>query len=196
MGKTYTYSWHIEQFTTAKQEAEEFIHSLNDSSFLQRPGKNTWSIAECYSHLINFGEVYFQTIQEGLNSNNELIDLADTEREFKPRWFWKLAESFFEPPYNIKVKTFEPFEPDTVSGLSRDNLLTEFTDLQDCFINQLRKAEQENIHLNRIKVRNPIFTFLKMTLSECFSLAGVHQRRHQWQAQQVLKTLDNYSQLS
>lgn len=191
MEKAYTYSWHIEQFTAAKQEAEQFILSLNDPSFLQRPGKNIWCIAECYSHQINFGDIYFQTIQKGLNSNHETIDPADTEKKFKPRWFWKLTESFFEPPYKMKVKTLEPFEPDTVSNLTREKILSEFTDLQDRFINQLKETEQENINLNRIKVPNPVFSYLKMTLSECYSLAGAHQRRHQWQAQQILKMLNN-----
>lgn len=190
MEKAYTYAWHINQFIAAKREAERFLNSLNDPFFLRRPGKKTWSIAECYSHQINFGEIYFQTIQKGLNSNHELTEATDPDQEFKPRWFWKLAELFFEPPYKMKVKTFEPFEPDTLSGLTRKDILSDFTDLQGRFIAQIEKAEQENINLNKIKVPNPILPYLKMTLSECYSLAGAHQRRHQWQAQQILKMLE------
>lgn len=191
MTKSYSYSSYINQFRTAKQQAEKFILSLDKITFLQRPGENTWCIAECYSHLINFGEIYYRTIQDGLENITNKPVAKDIRMEFPPRWFWKLAVSFFEPPYKVKVNTFAPFEPDTVSVLTKENILDKFIELQDRFIMQLEKAELQRLELNGIKVQHPMFAFLKMTLSECYAIAGAHQRRHQWQAEQVLDMLNS-----
>ncbi|MDZ7683083.1 MAG: hypothetical protein U5J63_15600 [Fodinibius sp.] len=49
--------------------------------------------------------------------------------------------------------------------------------------------------LQATKVRHPLMSFVKMTLSEIFGLAEVHQRRHQWQARQTLEVLNENSHL-
>lgn len=187
MTQPYTYSWYINQFRTARQQAEEFILSVDGQVFLQRPNKNSWCIAECYSHLINFGKIYYETIKNGLKNDTKT---ANPDQPFKPRWLWRKVVSFFEPPYKIKVKTFEPFEPEDTTDLNKDYILDEFVGLQNLFISQLENAEQQDIDLNRVKVGNPMLTLLKMTISECYAVTDAHQRRHQWQAQQIMSMLN------
>ncbi len=82
-------------------------------------------------------------------------------------------------------------EPKSVSDYNRMELLDEYINLQNRFIALLEKGQQKQIDLNATKVKHPIFSFIKMTLSDCFALAEVHQRRHQWQAEQTFKALDN-----
>lgn len=185
----YTYSSFILQFQQAKDEAEKLISALDEYTFLKRPEQDTWCIAECFSHLINFGKIYLDTIQRGYDTHAP--SKTGDSPDFPPRIYWKWIIAWFEPPYNIKVKTFSPFEPDPVSGYTRYQVLENFTDLQERFITQLKQANQQGHDLGNVYVNNPIFSFVKMTLSECYAVTSAHQRRHIWQARQILRMLNS-----
>lgn len=189
MTNLYSYNWYISQFRTARQQAESFISGLDEQVFLQRPAEDTWCIAECYHHLIKHGEIYFDIMQNGLDAHVGEAAGVDIDRPFKPRWVWKGIVSFFEPPYKFRVKTLKPFIPAAAGELTKDGVLEGFADLQVRFISQLEEARRQQVGLNSVKVRNPVFRFLKMTLSECYAILNAHQRRHQWQARQILALL-------
>jgi hypothetical protein len=154
---------------------------------LQPPSKGRWCIAECYSHLINYGELYFDNIEAGVA--NGKTGKFDLRQSFPPRWLWKKAIHFFEPPYKIKLKTFDSMKPDPVMGYNKTELLKQYIDLQDRFLEQLEEAQHKQVDLGRTKIEHPMIALLKMTLSESFALTEAHQRRHQWQAEQTLNIL-------
>ena len=184
-----TYTSLIHQFKTAKQQAEDFILSVEDErSFLRRPDRDTWCMAECFSHLIKHGNIYLETIRKGLSSSPAKQTKATT---FEAGFFWGWIINGLEPPYNFRIKTLRPFEPASVSGLSRETVLHDFKVLQDNLIEQLGQARDKGYDLDRIRVGNPIFSFLKMSISDCFLVVGAHQRRHLWQAQKIRKRLED-----
>jgi hypothetical protein len=187
MNDTYSYRWYIQQFEQAKNVSEEFILSVDKTQFLQPPAKGKWSIAECYSHLINYGDLYLQYMEPAMT--NAIITTDHPDRPFQPRWIARKVISFFDPPYKIKVKTIKAMKPDPVSGYDRMELLDEYINLQDRLIALLEKGYHRHINLNAAKAKHPVFHFITMTLSECFAIAEVHQRRHQWQAEQTLEAL-------
>ena len=184
----HTYQWFIKQFENTKNTAEEFILSVDENLFLKAPTKDRWSIAECYSHLINYGDLYFENIASAISKNVDTISVVN--RPFPPRWLAKKVISFFEPPYKMKLKTIKAMKPVDTSGYKRMELLDEYLNLQNRLIAQLENAHQKHVHLGRSKVSHPIFPIIKMTLSECFLLLEAHQRRHQWQAEQTLRFLE------
>lgn len=183
----YSYDWYIKQFSQAKETAEDFLLSVNESYFLRPPAKNKWSIAECYNHLIKFGYIYHRNLSRGLQKN--AVRLGDVEQAFPPRWIWKKAADFFEPPYSIRLKTLTPMKPEVTVDYNRIELLDEFLNLQDQFITQLVHAKNKRINLNGSKISHPILSFLKLTFSEYYLLTLAHQRRHQWQAEQTLAAI-------
>lgn len=187
MHSQYTYEWFITQFENTKNVAEEFILSVDKDLFLKAPTEDQWSIAECYSHLINYGDLYFDNIVSAVSENTSKTDSVN--QPFPPRWFAQKIISFFDPPYKMKLKTVKSMKPVDTSGYNRMELLDEYLNLQDRLITQLENAHQKNVHLGRSKVTHPIFPIIKMTLSECLLLLEAHQRRHQWQAEQTLQVL-------
>ncbi|MDZ7658376.1 DinB family protein [Fodinibius sp.] len=189
MLQQYSYQWFIQQFENTKDTAEEFILSVDKNLFLKAPAEGRWSIAECYSHLINYGDLYFDNIASAISKNADTANSVN--RSFPPRWLAQKIISYFEPPYKIKLKTIKSMKPVDTSGYNRMDLLDEYLNLQNRLIAQLETAHQKNVHLGRSKVSHPIFSIIKMTLSECFLLLEAHQRRHQWQAEQTLKALQN-----
>lgn len=187
MAKQYSYKWYIQQFEKAQQTAESFVLSADENQFLQPPAKDKWSAAECYNHLIQFGNLYLNNLSLGIT--NATVKTDNLQRPFKPRWIVQQVISFFAPPYKMKIPTLKPMKPDPVSDYNQQELLDEYISLQDQFITHLHKAQNQKLHLNATRVAHPVFSFLSMTLSECFAIIEVHQRRHQWQAQQTLEIL-------
>jgi uncharacterized damage-inducible protein DinB len=188
----HTYQWFIKQFENTKNTAEEFILSVDENLFLKAPTESQWSIAECYSHLINYGNLYFDNIASAISENSDTVNTVN--RTFPPRWLAQKIISFFEPPYKMKLRTIESMKPVDTSEYNRMELLEEYLNLQDRLIVQLENAHQKHVHLGRSKVSHPIFSMIKMTLSECLLLLEAHQRRHQWQAEQTLQVLKNSKQ--
>lgn len=190
MHSQYTYEWFITQFENTKNVAEKFILSVDQNLFLKAPAENRWSIAECYSHLIKYGDLYFDNIHSAISATaNTNVSGNDT---YPPRWVPEKIIHFFEPPYKLKIKTINPMKPESYSDKNRMELLDEYLNLQNRLIEQLEKAHQSNVHMGKAIVTHPVFSIIKMTLSECFLLLEAHQRRHQWQAEQTLEMLQKH----
>lgn len=187
MSQQYSYSWYIQQFEAAKDNAEKFLLSVNEAQFLQPPSEGRWSIAECYSHLINYGDLYYNNLAAGIANTQHTTN--NLEQSFQPRWVVRKLASFFEPPYSIKMKTVDAMQPDAVSGYNRMELLDEYVNLQEQFIAQLERGQHRHVDLSTTKIKHPMISWIKMTLTECFALAEAHQRRHQWQAEKTLEAL-------
>jgi len=188
MAKRYSYPWFIEQFENAKDTAETFILSVDENLFVQPPAGNRWAIAECYSHLIKYGNLFFDDISTAIENGKS--SEVDFRQAFPPRWPWQKVINFFEPPYKLKIKTIKSIKPDPVQDYNRMELLDEYINLQDQLIEQLENAQHQAIDLGDAKIKHPVLTLLKVTLSESFGLIEAHQRRHQWQAEQTLKALE------
>ncbi|HET9364925.1 MAG TPA: DinB family protein [Candidatus Angelobacter sp.] len=53
--------------------------------------------------------------------------------------------------------------------------------------------EARAVDLNRVRFRNPLLRFLPWTVGTGLLILGAHDRRHLWQAQQVLKAMQEPS---
>lgn len=190
----YTVQWYLDRFEQAKAEAHAMIEPIDDYIFTLRPEPETWSVAECYSHLLAFGDIYCENIRSGLDRSKP--GQAGMSAAFPPRMVWKGVIKFFEPPYRIKMKTLRPFMPASGEELKKPDLLGEFEALQDRFKGLVGEAQEKSVDLNSVKVPNPILKMVKMTLSESFAVAEAHQRRHIWQARQIYKRLGGQNQES
>ncbi len=83
MDPKFSYQWYIRQFEDAKDSAEKFILSVDETMFLQQPAQDRWSIAECFSHLINFGDMYYKNLAEGIA--NTQVTTNDLQQSFRPK---------------------------------------------------------------------------------------------------------------
>lgn len=184
----YTFQWYIDRFEDAKEEAVQFCQPIREDRFVQRPAEEVWSVAECYEHLNEYNDRYMVSIRNGMNRARG--NSTETGQPFKPGFIWRGVIRFFAPPYKLKIKTLKPFEPRSYAELDKEAVLNRFISLQDTLIDTIQEARDKRIDLSGIKTSHPLFGFLKMTLSECFAVVDVHQRRHMWQAEQILKRIN------
>lgn len=181
---TYSYTWFIQRFEQASDEADDLFAHTASHLLTQQPTPDKWSPVECLSHLVSFGNIYSDVINTGIR--HAAVGSANDQTSFKPRLFWRWVIHFFEPPYKIGMKTIQSFEPQQTDQPSAEQVLQSFSGLQQHFIEHIRTCEKKGINLSGEKVSHPVVSFLKMTLSECLALTEAHQRRHLWQAQQTI----------
>lgn len=187
MNARYSYDWYMQQFEAAKDTAEQFILSVDEAQFVQPPAEDRWCIAECYSHLINYGNLFIDNLTSSISRAS--VTASEVDQPFEPRWLARKITALLEPPYKFKLKTLKSMKPDPVSGYNRMELLDEYVNLQERLIAQLEQAYHNHIALDKAKMPHPLFSWIRLTLTECFAIIEAHQRRHQWQAEQTLQVL-------
>ncbi|MEX0770727.1 MAG: DinB family protein [Balneolaceae bacterium] len=185
MNKAYTYS--IPELKERYRNADKQIRLYEDKPtdlILFKLSESTWNIREVAEHLTAFGRLYLRQINKAITEQSPLPQAGGP---FQPRWIYKKWAVFFEPPYKFKMKTFPLMEPkDEKEVNSTFDALHEF---QNKIIDLLAQAEKSRWNLEKIKGRNPLFRILPMSLIEFLVLIEVHQRRHFWQIEQILKKI-------
>lgn len=186
--KERSYDFYINRYREAKIEAEDFLIPLDERTFRRKPSGKSWCIGECYSHLVEAGNQYYEKAAKGI----EDAEKPDTGSEdpmhlrFHLQWF----VNYLKPPVTIKSISPGSFNPVEYAKIDKDEILNEFLNLQDKYITQLELAQTNNLDLSSIKVPNPLISFIKMTAAECIAVTEAHQRRHLVQARKIKQQLD------
>lgn len=179
--------YYSQQFRQSKKRAENFLQSLDESTLITRPDPKSWCIAECYSHIIEAGNRYLDQALIGMRDENETVKTSD--RPMRLRFHLKWFVRYLEPPVTFKSKSPGSFRPLDIETLDKDEILQQFLKMQDDYLEILRRADEKQLDLARLKTDNPIFPFIKMTVAECIAVTEAHQRRHMLQAENVLQRL-------
>lgn len=187
--QSHTSNHFISQNRKALERAEKLLMDHKERVVLQRPNPSTWSPAECIGHIVRYNLLYVRNIEQGLRKAEPDANLAGTAQALNLRLPFRWIARFFEPPYNLKIKTLKPLDPRDYADTTPGKVLEDYKDVQGRLNTQLEKAGLEGFDINRIKVPNPVFTFVKIRISECYAVIDAHQRRHLWQAEQYVKRL-------
>tara|TARA_R110002124_G_scaffold287013_3_gene469694 strand:+ start:3449 stop:3997 length:549 start_codon:yes stop_codon:yes gene_type:complete len=180
----YTNDYYIQAFTSAKDTIHSLVDDVDQAIFSTPPAENKWCIGEILSHLIQTDKEYLTVLEDKI-----LGDTSDLKKGNAPykhpihiRWFIKVVS----PEFKRAVPTIPPFEPIEAKKMDKDRLLKEFDEIQDRYLSLIRKADKENLHLGKIKVGNPIYPIIKMSISACLAVNEAHQRRHFQQIRRIL----------
>lgn len=173
----------IRQLDEASGAARQLAGHLDPNQLLQRPRPDKWSVAECLVHL-------------SLSSEAELVvidgALARAKQEPSPhsvKYKMDLLGSFLkwtlEPPpmFWSKIKTTAEFQP--INSEPVERALPDFLGLQEQL--KLRVERANGLPLDKIKVASPFNPKIKYNLLSCFHLLLAHERRHLWQAKQIVE---------
>lgn len=169
-----------QQFERLASEADALVKPLTDEQFTWSPVSGAWSIAECLDHLNVTARLYLPRIDEAI---------ADAIRRglygngpYTHDLIGRLFVLSMEPPAKIKVKAAESFRPGAPRG--RSEIMAAFRAYQVQFVDRLRQAN--GLDLRRAKVHSPSSSWIKVSLNSGFALMVAHERRHLWQAQQII----------
>lgn len=169
------------QFVALKDDVKTLLSAVNNEQFNWRLQPGSWSMAECFDHLNVTGKLYGATIDDKISEANSRQWFS--RGPFRHGALGNLLVKLTEPPVKLKVKAPSQFIPQANKLV--DVVADEFLRIQDQFIIRLREAN--GIDLARIKIPSPVTHLLKLTLGQVFGLTTAHERRHLWQARQVMK---------
>ena len=180
----YTNDYYIQAFTSAKNTINSLVNDINLAAFSTPPAENKWCIGEIISHLIQTDKEYLAVLESKLSGDvSKLIKGSGPYKHpIHLRWFIKIVS----PEFKKAVPTIPSFEPIEVKRMDKDLLLREFGEMQDRYLALIKKADEENLHLGKIKVGNPVYPIVKMSISACLAINEAHQRRHFQQIENIL----------
>lgn len=172
------------QFEAIRADAIRLLGDLTDQQFNWDPGSNRWSIAQCIDHLVITGNSSISNIHLATDEarSRGLLSRGPFRYGIIERWFVRQME----PPVKLKFRAPKPYKPTLAQDYA--GTVAAFYKLQEEF---LRCAEEANgLDLSRIKVRNAVTRWFRLSLGQELAFNVAHERRHLCQARLVREAPD------
>ena len=170
------------QFTETRAEARRLTSGLSPEQFNWRPATGRWSVAECLGHLTVTGRQVCAKMREAIavGRSRGLTGTGPFDYGWLSRWF----ESSMEPPPRRRIPTARAFAPAARSTCEVDAVLDDFEAVGDEYRACLAAAR--GLDLRRVRVQSPVSRLLRFPLGGYIRGQTAHERRHLWQARQVI----------
>lgn len=170
------------QFRETQDRAVHLVEPLSHAQFNWRPGTQAWSVAECLDHLSVTARAVVAKMRPAI-ADGRLRGLTATG-PFTYGWFSRWFEAEMEPPPRRRTKTPTVFEISATSDHQKDIVLATFRATGDEWLAVLDLAR--GLDLRRVKTTSPVTSLLRFPLGAYFRVSTAHERRHLWQAEQVV----------
>lgn len=172
------------QIDAAEQEARRLLDGLDDRQVNWRPDDGGWSVAQCLDHLSRMNVFYVGAVMPA--ARDAAARANSSFAGLHPGWFGRWFINWLEPPVTRKAKapTAEVTPP---AEIPRDQLIPAFADSHGPYRELVGLASRTNP--DRIIVRNPFFRHVRMKLSTVLLIIPAHDRRHLWQARNVVERI-------
>lgn len=173
-----------DQVRTLIRCAHELAEDCDPDMINRRPPAGGWSIAECLDHLNATVRLYLPVVADAIDDARAR---GWTDRRGEGRtWRGRLLAWSQEPPVRLRMRTVDELKP--APDLDRMAVLEEFEALHEELI--VRINESRSLDLRRIRIRSVLKPWLQLSLGDWFAFLAAHGRRHLWQAEQVLASMN------
>jgi DinB superfamily len=175
----------IAQLDAADRKADEIVADLTDEQFDWQPdGGTRWSVAQCLEHLAVSGEVYGRGMRDAIDRARASGSIR--RAPLNPGFFGRKFADSLEPPARRRSRAPKGIRPS--SGLTRAEILRRYHDAHEALKTMARDASA--IDANRATFQNPFIRIVRVSVSSGFTIINAHDRRHLWQAEQVIARAD------
>jgi hypothetical protein len=166
-------------FVSISNRSTGLVEKIGLERLLKRPAPDSWSAAECLTHLKLSTDPYIPVW-------NRLLDEARSQGlEGHPPYkldFWGRALCWIlEPPPKFRFPTPPPFHP--VELPAADQVLPQFLSCQDHILAAMQSAR--GLAIDGIKLHSPFDVRVRYSIWSSFCVTAAHQRRHLWQAERA-----------
>jgi hypothetical protein len=176
------------EFEALSTDAGTLVSPLSDAQFSWSPSPDVWSIGQCIEHLNVTARAYLPALDEGIAS--AIRAGVYGTGPFTYNILGRLIVRSMEPPPLFRFKAPAIFAPPATpqAQRARSEIMAGFRGYQVQYIDRLRQAN--GVDLAKAKVASPANRLLHISLGSGFALQIAHERRHLWQARQVLSRAD------
>ena len=168
----------------ASAEAATLTAGLSEEQAARRPAAGSWSVSECLDHLASTNRAYLAALKTA-------TDRARAQRRLRrgpavPGWFASRFLRQLEPPVKRGRKIRAPKSILPRQNLSMAEAYAEFLSSQK-LIHEFLDANAD-LDLAGTRFVNPFIPGIRFSVASGLHLILAHERRHLWQAEQVLRT--------
>jgi len=173
-----------EEFERLSAEGDGLAGPLSDEQFFWRPSPEAWSVAHCLDHLNVVARLYLPRLDEAIS--DAIRRGIYGAGPYSYNWIGRFTVYMQEPPVRLRLQAPGSFVPQP--GRPRAEIMAAYRAYQVQFIDRLRQAN--GLDLARAKVSSPVATWLRFSLGSGFELMAAHERRHLWQARNIVDSPD------
>ncbi|MEO8073234.1 MAG: DinB family protein [Acidobacteriota bacterium] len=169
----------ISELKTIREDTQQKFGELSFEQLNWRTSDESWSIAQCFEHLVITNEIYFENIQkvaDGTHQNNFFSKIP-----FVTDITGAIMKKVLSPEWSKKMKTLKMFKP-SYNDIS-ENILEDFSKNQNRLISLMEATK--DLDIRKIKVAEPIGAAVNLRLVDAFEVLVVHEKRHFNQAKRV-----------
>jgi DinB family protein len=168
-----------------EQDLRRLAAALTDDQFNAPTPTGGWSVAHCIEHMVLAGHAFLPKWDLALKE-------AGTKRlygtaPFPYSLWYRFVLRALEPPYTIKTKTTRSLTP--YSRPSIEDALRYFMVMHRELTRRIGLSV--GLDASRARVQSPFVSWIWYPLGFSFDFALTHERRHLWQAWQVLHHFRN-----
>ena len=172
------------QFEALSADAGELVGTLTDAQFAWSPAPDRWSVGQCIEHLNVTARAYLPSLDEAIAS--AIRGGVYGTGPFTYNLLGRMMVRSMEPPPFWRFKAPAIFRPPAAPQAlrSRGEIMAGFRGFQVQYMDRLRQAN--GVDLAKAKVTSPANRLLHISLGSGFALQVAHERRHLWQARQLI----------
>ena len=175
----------LSEIDEVDRAADTLVMPLTDEQFHWQPDQGrAWSVALCLEHLATANRVYADPMRAAMDAARA----RNLKRKgpIKSTVFGRMFAASMEPPVRRRMKAPSKIIPP--AGRTRADILQRYHQ-GHASIRQMI-LESADIDANRATFTNPFISLVRVRVGTAFHILAAHNRRHLWQAEQVLKAPD------
>lgn len=164
-------------------DAKAMFGGLSTDQLNWRPAEQSWSIAQCFDHLITTHSLFFREFEE-IGKGNLKRSVWERISPFSG-YFGKFLIRSLDPENPKKIKTTGRGQP-SASEIDGD-IIKRFGEHQVQLIDRIQKLPAD-IDLAKLIITSPMLGVVTYSLDDCLTFVAGHCRRHFLQAERVMKS--------
>jgi DinB superfamily len=164
------------------KEAQAIFSKLNVEQINWKPNAESWSVGQCFDHLITANREYFPQIDQIIRGEKRTT--LWQSMPFLPGFFGRMLINAVSPNASKKVKAPKLFQPS--SSNIDPQIISQFAAHQNEVIDKMKTTE--GMELEKIIIYSPVAKIVTYSLFDTYRIIVVHERRHFKQAQRVMET--------
>jgi len=171
----------LEQIQRATLEAKKLVLGRSAIDLTSRLGPKSWSAAQCLDHLARTTRSFLPAISKAVATAPNLT----TNRPFRTGTIALLLIRNLEPPYRLRYKVLPQLVPQEKNF---EAAWSAFEESQSRLSESVLSAT--GLAIDKVKVQCPVYAHAIYNVYGAFRMLTAHERRHLWQIEQILKSLD------
>jgi hypothetical protein len=167
----------LDEVEALAKDTKAIFSGLNARQINWKPNADTWSIGQCFDHLITANQEYFPQLDQIIKREKKTTMWQ--RMPFLPGVFGKMVIGAVSPTSSKKLQAPKIFRPS--SSEIDPSIITKFIAQQHEVIDKMRATMGMN--LEKIVIYSPVTKVVTYSLMDAYRIIAAHERRHFKQAQ-------------